>query len=730
MSISTRSLNHLPLPRGGVLVRTSAGSIQFGVPPETIKDTMPRKGGVPTTFVLTRRLFDVERGVSLAELEFPIYYNFFVERRRIRVVCADEQRAVVTSLIRETLFPAAPPGLSDEFSRGASDPALPDMERELGHFQRHPFLAGRALTLEDLIEFHDIPSAGAVILDGVSIQLDRWAGTFTVTDRGRAIAELPWDLRIPPPLERPEAAGPYQPPVFGVTALGTGSGFDPTSATSGFIVWCNRRGVMVDPPVDATLELRHERVHPKLVQDVILTHYHADHDSGLLQKVLDEGIIRLYTTRSIMEGFLRKAVILTGLSDGDLRHMIEFHPVTIGERFHILGAVFRFWYTLHSIPTVGFEAALGGRRIVYSSDHLNVPEVHEQLHADGLLSAGRLADLRAFPWDADLIIHEAGVPPLHTPPAALAERPDDVKRRLYLVHTVEERVAEHPGLKMMGHGIASTLELPVGEDARSLSYQTLKAVASVDFLRDLPMERAAEFLFMAERRALPEGAHLIHRGDRGEEMYVILHGEVAVIRDGRVYKAYGPGDFVGDMALVSDEPRFADVVTRSPLSYLAVSKPDVLCFLHRTGVLEHLRHLAAIRKEDSWPVLENNPLLDFLTANQLTQLQALLRREEFAPGAPVEHRIRPYAYLLLSGKVEVTRADRRRHVLGTGSLVGVLADGGSDDDADAAHALTSVVAYHAGGPRLRRFLRGNPGAKLRLIHRARYDEQARRFEGS
>ena len=40
----------------------------------------------------------------------------------------------------------------------------------------------------------------------------------------------------------------FSPPHFGVTVLGASHGFDATGSTTGFIIWINQRGVMVDPP--------------------------------------------------------------------------------------------------------------------------------------------------------------------------------------------------------------------------------------------------------------------------------------------------------------------------------------------------------------------------------------------------------------------------------------------------------------------------------------------------
>ena len=48
----------------------------------------------------------------------------------------------------------------------------------------------------------------------------------------------------------------------------------------------------------------------------------------------------------------------------------------------------------------------------------------------------RADDLRKLPLrDCDVILHEAGAPPIHTPLAVLLKLPEYVKKRLYVVHT-------------------------------------------------------------------------------------------------------------------------------------------------------------------------------------------------------------------------------------------------------------------------------------------------------
>ena len=57
------------------------------------------------------------------------------------------------------------------------------------------------------------------------------------------------------------------------------------------------------------------------------------------------------------------------------------------------------------------------------------PQPNLQMYTEGVLSQGRRDKLLDFPWGHDAILHEAGIPPIHTPMKTLAALPDDVKAR-------------------------------------------------------------------------------------------------------------------------------------------------------------------------------------------------------------------------------------------------------------------------------------------------------------
>ena len=65
---------------------------------------------------------------------------------------------------------------------------------------------------------------------------------------------------------------------------------------------------------------------------------------------------------------------------------------------------------------------------------------------EGAIRKGRADFFLKLKFHHNLILHEAGVPPIHTPISILANFDDDVKKRLYLVHTSQKSVPSDSGL--------------------------------------------------------------------------------------------------------------------------------------------------------------------------------------------------------------------------------------------------------------------------------------------
>lgn len=84
---------------------------------------------------------------------------------------------------------------------------------------------------------------------------------------------------------------------------------------------------------------------------------------------------------------------------------------------------------------------------------------------------------------------------------------------------------------------------------------------------------------IADEVQLPEGKKLTRQGDRGREFFVLLNGTVHVRKSGRKVRTLGPGDFMGEIALLTQAPRTATVTAASPVEVLVITSRDFRSFL-------------------------------------------------------------------------------------------------------------------------------------------------------
>src|SRR5688500_13417943 len=104
----------------------------------------------------------------------------------------------------------------------------------------------------------------------------------------------------------------------------------------------------------------------------------------------------------------------------------------------------------------------------------------------------------------------------------------------------------------------------------------------------------AEVATIADELDLPAGRELIREGQRGREFFVLLEGEADVTQDGKEIATMKPGDFFGEIALVSDAPRTATVRSKTPVRVLVVTDRSFRTLLeHAPSIqLKVLRALA------------------------------------------------------------------------------------------------------------------------------------------
>lgn len=74
---------------------------------------------------------------------------------------------------------------------------------------------------------------------------------------------------------------------------------------------------------------------------------------------------------------------------------------------------------------------------------------------------------------------------------------------------------------------------------------------------------------------VPAGQYLFREGDAGAEMYIVESGSIAILRSARGNEPLAvlePGDFLGEMAVLEDQPRFASALARTDTRLLRIER--------------------------------------------------------------------------------------------------------------------------------------------------------------
>jgi CRP-like cAMP-binding protein len=101
--------------------------------------------------------------------------------------------------------------------------------------------------------------------------------------------------------------------------------------------------------------------------------------------------------------------------------------------------------------------------------------------------------------------------------------------------------------------------------------------SKIDLIKRVPLfssaskSELAEIASIADEIDFPAGKVLIKEGDSGREFIVLIEGTADVERGGEKVATIGPGDFVGEIALIAKTPRNATITTTSPVRALVIT---------------------------------------------------------------------------------------------------------------------------------------------------------------
>jgi CRP-like cAMP-binding protein len=128
--------------------------------------------------------------------------------------------------------------------------------------------------------------------------------------------------------------------------------------------------------------------------------------------------------------------------------------------------------------------------------------------------------------------------------------------------------------------------------------------AKTELIRTIPLfadcsdDELAAVASVADEVDFAEGRQLTRQSTPGREFVVLVEGTADVLQGDQVVNRIGAGDFVGEIALVTDQPRTATVVATSAVHALVIeghafqqllaAAPDLNAKVQRAA-WEHLR---------------------------------------------------------------------------------------------------------------------------------------------
>ena len=144
--------------------------------------------------------------------------------------------------------------------------------------------------------------------------------------------------------------------------------------------------------------------------------------------------------------------------------------------------------------------------------------------------------------------------------------------------------------------------------------QTISTLERVLILREIPIfaelspEDLEQIALIAVEQLHPSGWAICREGDEGDVMFVIVSGQVQIITgtagSEKIVAERGPGDFVGETAIIDPGPRSASMITKNETRILAIEgeafkailrdRPEVALVLMRS-LSRRLREMTAMR---------------------------------------------------------------------------------------------------------------------------------------
>ncbi|HUJ62921.1 MAG TPA: cyclic nucleotide-binding domain-containing protein [Kofleriaceae bacterium] len=224
--------------------------------------------------------------------------------------------------------------------------------------------------------------------------------------------------------------------------------------------------------------------------------------------------------------------------------------------------------------------------------------------------------------------------------------------------------------------LADIEEIPLPEP-RMMHAAAAATLAATPLFAGLSHEALEALVSQLQLVQLATSDVLFREGDPSDALYVVVEGEVSVQAEGppRVEMArLGPGAFIGEVALMTDQPRSATVTALGDAELLRIDRPTLSSVLASHGeVLAAVLRFVRERLVDRWT--RTSPLFRPFGDEDRALLASRFKFLEVQTGSILlAANQRPDGlYIVLAGAFAVRRNGQQLAMLGPGELIGETA---------------------------------------------------------
>ncbi|MGA1861914.1 mechanosensitive ion channel family protein [Deferribacter thermophilus] len=150
---------------------------------------------------------------------------------------------------------------------------------------------------------------------------------------------------------------------------------------------------------------------------------------------------------------------------------------------------------------------------------------------------------------------------------------------------------------------------------------TVSLISKIPLFQNLPESLLFNIVKFSHIVSFPAGTTIIKENETGESMFVVIDGELEIIKNGKKIAEITKGDMFGEMSLLTGEKRMATVITKTDSTLLEISRPVFKVFLHNTSLYNNIVKILEERLNELKTIVPNNKENIKSTQNLLTKFK-------------------------------------------------------------------------------------------------------------